>query len=82
MKNFQKTFLILILISLLALWGCHVDHPTEAPPDVIDSGTADFSRFAVIGASYEAGIQDYYLAGHNELNCYPAMIAEQMGQAE
>lgn len=75
---YKKSIVILVLISIMALFGCSPDQPTVAPP-TIDSGDADFTRFVAIGASFEAGFTDGYLEGENELNSYPAMIARQMG---
>lgn len=76
MKN-MKQILILLAIITIGIFGCSPDQPTE-PQLGLSSGTADFSRVVAIGASYEAGVQDGYLTGENELNSYPAMIAEQM----
>ncbi|MCP4707268.1 MAG: hypothetical protein GY869_01470 [Planctomycetes bacterium] len=78
MKIMKNLFLVLILFSVSIYFGCSADQPTETAPEV-DSGTADFTTVAAIGASFEAGHQDGYLTVANEIDSYPGMIAQQMG---
>lgn len=78
MKRFYPYLTILLLAALVAFVGCTADQPNEPSPTV-DSGSADFSRVAVLGASFEAGFEDGYLTGEKQLRGYATLIAEQMG---
>jgi len=56
------------------------DNPLPETPEVVaNSGTADFSTYVSIGASYTAGYADGALYNSAQENSYPMMIAAQLG---
>lgn len=84
MKNI---FYIPIVLSCLILAGCNTED--ELKTDIIkdyttdfaraEPGSADFSNYVSIGASFTAGYMDGALYDAGQTNSYPAIIAAQMG---
>ena len=82
MKKFVYIRIASLLFFMLAISCSDSPAPemSEAPKE-INSGRADFSQIVAIGNSLTAGIRANNLAGQNEENSYPALIARQMGKS-
>ena len=80
MRNTAPLLLMTFLFYLL-LSGC-TDSPAPEmeAPTMVNSGRADFATMVAIGNSLTAGIRANHLAGQNEENSFPALIARQMGK--
>jgi len=69
------TYIILILLS----WACTYEFPDT---DVIlNSGTADFSKFVCIGDNFTSGFMDGALYTEGQKNSVGSLIAQQLEEA-
>jgi lysophospholipase L1-like esterase len=58
--------------------GCSSENSIAAPPDIVDTGEADFSSFVVIGNSISAGFQSNSLYKSAQEFSYGSLIAGQV----
>jgi hypothetical protein len=86
--NIMNTKYIWMLLICLGFVACNdpedfVDDPIV--PDVVlpplTSGSADFSKFVSIGASFTAGYSDLALFNASQQNSFPNIMAEQFAKA-
>lgn len=81
MKRFKYIFLLALAASFTA---CDVDNELEeivATPVVYpdaDAGSADFSNFVSVGASFTAGFADNALYRATQANSFPNIMAQKM----
>lgn len=71
-----------LLIAAMTIVGCSVDYPStseKALPLITTSGTADFTKFVVVGNSLTAGYQNGGLSEQFQVNSYGAQISRQLG---
>ncbi len=77
MKKLNK-FLILSLLSFAVLfYGCEDRSDLTAP--TVNTGSADFSRFVIVGNSLTAGYQNATLYESSQKYSYGKLIADQVG---
>lgn len=82
----KKIFYIQIITFFLILAGCNTEDElkTSIIKDYVfnfergNSGTADFSKYIAVGASFTAGFMDGALYDAGQRSSYPAIIANQM----
>ncbi|HTK81917.1 MAG TPA: hypothetical protein VL633_06470 [Bacteroidota bacterium] len=77
MKNILKSTLISPFVLLVLLFGCKDDTVTP-PVVVIDTGTADFTRFVSIGNSLTAGFQSNALSQRDQTYSFPNLLSQQV----
>ena len=88
MKNLNKSIFIVLGLAVL-LNACDgqgdslindrlEDNPLPSVPEY-SSGSADFSTFVSLGASFTAGYADGALYNLAQVNSYPAMMASSFG---
>ena len=79
----MKKYILPALFSFLVLGlsSCSNDFNHDVSDEVVEPGTADFSKYIALGNSLTSGFRDnaLYISGQKE--SYPAMIAEQMKRA-
>jgi hypothetical protein len=85
-KKIMNTKYIWLLIILLGFTACNtiedvdrIDPVAELP--VLTSGTADFSKYVAIGASFTAGYTDNALFKASQQNSFPNIMAIEFAKA-
>ncbi len=71
-----------LLISALVYLSisCSYELPEPLPPSVLDTGTADFERIAVLGGSQSAGFMDGALYTDGQSHSMGAILVNQINQ--
>ena len=80
MKNLKYIWLIAILIVFSACESDD-DFPKKTEPlPVLVSGSADFSNYVAVGASFTAGVSDNGLFIESQKNSFPSTLAKQFSK--
>lgn len=87
MKNIKYILLSAVVLGFTAcvepedvLEDNGIDTSTSQPLPALTAGSADFSKFVSIGASFTAGITDGALFNASQQNSFPNIMAEQFGK--
>src|SRR5258707_1925760 len=72
-----RILVALMMIMMISFGGCDKSD-VKAPHVVIDTGTADFTRYVAIGNSLTAGFQSNALSDRDQVYAYPNLIAQQV----
>lgn len=76
----MKTKYILLLLFVIGLLSCSEDQnilPKEVVLPELTTGTADFSNYVAIGASFTAGFTDNALFKASQENSFPNILSQQ-----
>lgn len=75
----MKTKYIGLLLLTFAFWACESDDNNDMIEPVVDltAGSADFSNYVAIGASFTAGFTDGALFKAAQDNSFPNILAQQ-----
>jgi lysophospholipase L1-like esterase len=78
MKNIKYLFLSVIMLGFTACNDDEYDHfPDPDPLPALTAGSADFSNYVALGASFTAGYSDGGLFIASQENAFPNLIANQ-----
>ena len=77
----KKIIISLLLFSFIIFWACEPTAPTQPTNQAINEGTLVLSKFVAVGNSLTAGFQSSGLVEDFQMNSYPYLISQQMGQA-
>jgi hypothetical protein len=72
-----KTPAIFLIVVMTLFGGCKEDAVTP-PPVVVDTGTANFTRYVSIGNSLTAGFQSNALSQRDQAFSYPNLVSQQV----
>ena len=78
MRRRLFAFTVCALAAVVLAAGCASIDPISAPP--AETGSADFTKLAVLGTSVSAGFQNNGLAESRQLRSYAALLAGQLGK--
>lgn len=82
MKNIKYLLLSAILIAFTACSDDDYDYtPAPEPLPELTAGSADFSNYVAVGASFTAGFTDNALFIAGQENSFPNILAKQFSQA-
>ena len=81
MKTTRYIFLLLLLISVLSCSEEDNILPEEVVLPELTSGTADFSNYVAVGASFTAGYSDGALFKASQENSFPSILAKEFAKA-
>jgi len=77
----KKIITLLIISSICIFIACTPENPTQVTDESINAGTLVLSKMVAVGNSITAGFQSSGLVEDFQMNSYPYLIAQQMGQA-
>jgi lysophospholipase L1-like esterase len=77
----KKIILFLMVTSLFIFIACEPDAPTQPTDESINANTLVLRKLVTVGNSLTAGFQSSGLVEDFQMNSYPYLIAQQMGQA-
>ncbi|RKE98593.1 SGNH/GDSL hydrolase family protein [Ichthyenterobacterium magnum] len=77
MKNIKYIWLLVILIGFNACESDDDFPPSADPLPALISGTADFSNYVAVGASFTAGFTDGALFRASQENSFPKLLSDQ-----
>ncbi|QLG45593.1 SGNH/GDSL hydrolase family protein [Costertonia aggregata] len=85
MKNYKYIFLASLLIAFTACNDIEdvLPFPAEVPEDLptLTAGSADFSNYVSLGASFTAGFSDGALFRASQENSFPKLLSDQFALA-
>jgi lysophospholipase L1-like esterase len=78
MRRRLFVFMACALAAAVLAVGCAKIDPISAPP--VDTGSADFTRMAVLGNTVAAGLQNGGLSETHQVRSFVALLARQVGK--
>lgn len=76
MNNYKYIFGLLVCFIFMSCNELEFDYPPEDPPlPELVPGTADFSNYVAVGASFSAGVSDGTLFIESQNNSFPNLLA-------
>ena len=85
-KTIMNTKYFWLLLILIGFTACNdeedfIENPPAAPLPALTAGTADFSNYVSLGASFTSGYTDGALFAAGQMNSFPAILTQQFGLA-
>jgi len=78
MRRRLFVFTVCALAAIVLAAGCASIDPVSAPP--VNTGSADFTRLAVVGNTIAAGLQNGGLSETHQVRSFAALLAKQVGK--